>query len=495
MRTLPKLLSKTKLLRGYRCLKSIYYTIHNPEFEPEISAAQQQIFDQGNEVGIKAREYYPGGILVDCKPWEFVSSLRRTRELLHSGAEHIFEAAFEYKGCYARADILKFNKLTQRWTLLEVKSATKIKAEHLDDIGLQAWIIANSGIKLERICVIHLNSDCQYPDLSNLFVEEDVTDRLRENYTSISPRLNEIFRTLRNPQTPDIDIGPQCMSYQRECEFKNQCWKEHDVPEISIFNIPKLNNQVWEFYRKDQIRLEKLDLDLFDETQRRMIEAHLSGKRFINQQGLQSALKDWEFPLIFLDFETINPAIPKFKGCHPYQHVPFQFSVHVLSSRHASLEHYEFLHNENSDPRPTLIPKLLDACGTHGTVVAYYAKFEKDCLQGLAEAFTPYRNDLLALASRLKDPLPILRENFYDPQFRLSYSLKSVAPALLGEEFSYLQLAISDGAAAQRAYAQMLSEDSPKVREEIRRDMLEYCQKDTLALVRIVRWLLGLNDN
>lgn len=82
MKRIPKLLSKTKLMRGYRCLKCIYLTIHNPELEPPITPELQALFDQGNLVGETARTYFPGGTLVDCKPWEFGDALAKTRDLI-----------------------------------------------------------------------------------------------------------------------------------------------------------------------------------------------------------------------------------------------------------------------------------------------------------------------------------------------------------------------------------------------------------------------------
>ena len=82
MRPLPKLLSKTKIMRGYQCLKNIYLTVHHPDLEAPISPDQQAVFDQGNAVGEVARQKFPGGVLVDNKPWDFFGSLKRTRELL-----------------------------------------------------------------------------------------------------------------------------------------------------------------------------------------------------------------------------------------------------------------------------------------------------------------------------------------------------------------------------------------------------------------------------
>lgn len=490
MRKLPKLLSKTKIMRGYRCLKAIYYTIHHPELEAEITEAQQKLFDQGNEVGEKARAYYPGGTLVDCKPWEFVDALRRTRELLKAGTEHIFEAAFEYKGCYARADILKYNPATQRWTLLEVKAATKVKPEHLDDVGLQAWIIANSGLKLEKICLVHLNSECRYPNLENLFVEVDVTDRLREGYPNVAPKLNSIFKAIRSETVPDIDLGPQCTANFRDCEFKESCWTQRQIPAISVFNLPKINEKAWDFYRHGQVNLMDVNPAQLDELQKRIVDCHATNERFVDASGIQKALASWQFPLVFLDFETINSAIPRFNGCSPYQQVPFQFSVHIWPAPTADrLSHSEFLNDAPIDPRPELIPQLIAACGQEGSVVSYYAKFERDCLQGMADAFEEYREPLLKIAARLVDPLEVIRAHVYDPGFNCSFSLKQVAPALVGMDYAYDHMEVQDGSAAQRAYELLIHEKSPEAREKNRQAMLDYCRQDTLAMVALVQWL------
>ncbi|NJM09886.1 MAG: DUF2779 domain-containing protein [Bdellovibrionaceae bacterium] len=350
MKPLPKLLSKTKIMRGFRCLKAIYLTIHRPELEPAVGPEQQAVFDIGNKVGEVARTYFPGGVLVDNKPWDFGGSLKRTRELLKEGTEFIYEAAFDYKGCYARADILKYSKATNRWTLYEVKSSTKVKSEHLEDVGLQAWIIANSGIQLEKICVLHLNPECRFPDLKNLFVEVDVTDRLRENYREITPKLNAIFGAIRNPAPPETDIGPHC-SLNRACEFKSVCFAERNIPEVSIFDIPRLGDKVWDFYRKGQLELKDIDTSDLNVVQKRMVEAHVSGKAFVDKKAVKNAIKSWEYPLVYLDFETINPPIPCYPGCAPYQQVPFQFSVHIQEVPGGELEHKEFLHDSASDPR------------------------------------------------------------------------------------------------------------------------------------------------
>ncbi len=476
-------------MRGYRCAKSIYLTIQRPDLEPPVGPDQQAVFDQGNMVGEVARGYYPGGVLVDNKPWDFGGSLKRTRELLKDGTEFIYEAAFEYKGCYARADILKYSKETKRWTLIEVKSGIKVKPEYLEDVGLQAWIIANGGIQLEKICILHLNPECRFPNLKNLFVEVDVTDQLRETYRDIAPRLNAIFTALRSQDIPDVDIGPQC-SVNRDCEFKSFCFGQREIPEVSIFNIPRIGAKVWDFYKKGQLALSDIDTSGLNEQQKCMVDVHLNDQPFIDRGAIQSAMSEWKYPLVYLDFETINPPIPRYPGTGPYQQTPFQFSVHIQQEPGGPLEHKEFLHDTATDPRPSLIPALLEACAGQGTIVAYFATFEKKCITDLAEFSKAHRDELLALNERFADPLDIMRAAVYHPGFAGSYSLKAVAPALLGKQFSYDEMEVGDGGAAQRAFTELINETTSEPRrQELTRAMLDYCRQDTLAMVEAVNWL------
>lgn len=486
---IPKLLSKTKLMRGYRCHKSIYLTIHNPSLEAPISEDTQALFDQGNLIGEEARKRFPGGALIDNKPWDFVGSLKKTRELLSNGTETIYEAAFEHKGCYARADIIQYSKDTKRWKIFEVKSSTKVKDEQIDDIGLQAWIIANSGLPIEQISILHLNPECRFPNLDDLFVSADLTEQLRALYPKILPRVSEIFSVIQSSKAPDIDIGSHC-STPNDCGFMEHCWSQKKIPEVSVFNLPQIRAKKWEYYSQGIMSLDDPRLTELSPIQKRVVDAFKSGERIIEKGGIKSAIESWEFPLVFLDFETINPAIPRFKGCTPFSHVPFQFSVHVWPSPNDELVHLEFLHDSKSDPRPDLIPALIKACGDSGSIVAYYGRFESDRISELAEFSSENKDALNLLVSRIVDPLPIFREHVYDNKFGGSFSLKAVAPAILGDAHSYDGMPVANGTAAQRAYEEMISDSTSSARKsELRRAMLDYCQKDTLVMVELVKWL------
>ncbi len=490
MRPVPKLLSKTKLMRGVRCDKCIYLTIHRPDLEPPITPELQALFDQGNAVGAKAREYFPNGVLVDNAPWDFTGAINRTKLLLANKTPVIYEAAFAYAGCYARADILRLNPATERYQIFEVKSSTKLKDEQIDDIGLQVWIMAKAGLPIEQIHLMHLNSACRYPDLSNLFSCIDITATIREHYLSVQPKVRDLLTLLNQCDVPNIDLGEQCFK-PTECQFKTHCFTEKSIPELSVFNLPQIKNRKWELYKAGITTLDDPRLTDLTDLQERIVKAHQTNTRFVNETGIAESLKTWQYPFIYLDFETINPAIPRYNGTGPFQQVPFQFSVHRQENPHAPVTHQAFLQTNADDPRPALIPALLAACGTQGSIIAYFAKFESDRIRELAEFAPEFADALLSLLPRMVDPLTILREHVYDPAFGASFSLKRVAPALLGESQSYKGMPVANGLEAQQAFLQVINPLTPDlVRQPIVKAMLDYCEKDTAVMVELVGWLL-----
>ncbi len=492
MATLPKLISKTKIMQGYQCQKNIYLSVHRKDLVPKVGPELQALFDQGNAVTIEARKRFSNGVLVDLPAYDFFGSLKKTRELLAAHTPVIFEAAFEYQGCYARADVITYNEVTQRWSIIEVKSTTKVKDEHLDDVGLQVWIMANAGLPIEKISVMHLNTLCKYPELHNLFTEVEVTDELRIRHPSISNKLNTIFKTLRADHVPDVDIGPHC-SIPRDCQFLEHCNLEKNIPVPSVFSIPGLREKKWDLYRQGIVEIKDVPAIELSKNQQQCLEVLKSKIRFIDIEKIKQGVADWKFPLVFLDFETINPAIPRYLGTGPFTQVPVQFSVHVLGSIDSEPQHFEFLHTESSDPRPNLIPQLLSACAGEGSVVAYYGKFEAGRIQELEDFSPENASQLKQIRLRIVDPLPIFREAVYDSEFLDSYSIKSVAPAILGSEHSYEMLSVGDGSAAQRAFEEITSTGTSASRKsELIAALIKYCEKDTLVMVGLVKWLFNL---
>ncbi len=465
-------------------------TVHQPDLSTNVSAAQQMIFDQGHEVGIHAQSLFPGGTLIDAPYYDSKLSLGQTQAAIASGAINIYEATLEHEGVLVKVDILNRKTAKTPWEIVEVKSSTQIKDVHLQDAAIQFWVLRNAGLKVQSASILHINNQCRFPDLSNLFTTVSVTKEVQALQKEIPEALNRFKRLLDSKTAPDKEIGPHCDD-PYECAFKDHCWSKKKIPEISIFDIPRLSSkQKWELYADGKTALASLDLSKFNATQRRMIEATVSKKRFVDVTGIKRELQAWKYPLSFLDFETIAFAIPRYVGTRPYQQLPFQFSCHIQESENSELKHCEYLHVENSDPREAIANSLVKMIPTTGSVVAYNMGFEKQVLLALAEQFPKHKIALKKIAERLVDPLSIFRSHVYDPKFSGGFSIKDVAPALLGKNASYEGMLVGDGSAAQVAFLELIhaeAQDSKK--KTLEQSLRAYCQKDTLGMAQLVEWL------
>lgn len=480
------ILSKSRLMRGVQCSKSLWLSIHRPEWERGADTATQMQFDEGNEVGDLARNLEGKGTLISNEYWDFEGAHKSTQEAIFNGAKVIFEASFLNDKFFARADILKKDR--NAWHLIEVKKSTQVKEYHIQDSAIQASIIEAAGIKLKSISIRHINNQCEYPNLKDLFTTVDITEEVRSIQKQMQKTIFELKEVLSGDE-PKIRIGPHC-SDPFDCTFKYKCWNK--VPQNSVFDLPTIRSKKkWSLFESGYIKISDLDSDDFDGLTKRAIETTTSGKPFVDSKAIKANLKNWEWPLYFFDFETIGPAIPRYKGTSPYSQIPFQFSCHVWDSlKSTKLNHFEYLHQEATDPRAGVIEAMLKGLGTNGSIVAYNKAFEIGVIKKLAEHDKKNRKQLLDLVDRFVDPLPVLKESVYHADFLGSFSIKYVAPALLGSKLSYEGLEIADGSSAQAWAEQILRGKIKGVDlDKVVENLLKYCRQDTLAMVELVKWL------
>src|SRR5215470_11610411 len=127
-------LNKNRYVQGLQCPKRLWLACNDPE--PRIEPAPGTPMAVGIEVGIAARRFVPGGALVSDPAYRHAEAIARTTALMNDPTvPAIFEAAFEFDGIRIRVDILE--RRHKGWRLREVKSTTKVKSEHLDDLAVQ----------------------------------------------------------------------------------------------------------------------------------------------------------------------------------------------------------------------------------------------------------------------------------------------------------------------------------------------------------------------
>lgn len=487
-----RVLSKSKLVAFRQCPKRLWLEVHRPELREDSSQAQAK-FDVGYQVGEIARQQYDPrnkGALLDPQAEGFDAVFDRTKRLLDANRP-IFEAAFRTKEALAFADVLlPIRRGGKRgWKMIEVKSATMIKDYHRDDVAIQAFIARASGVHLLGAAVACIDSKWVYQgdgNYSGLLAETDVTDESFARGGEVKRWISDAHCIVAGKTEPGVKMGGHCRD-PFECGFSSHCMGLTPAPAHPISVLPgSLRKSLQALVdEKELTELRQVPDDLLNDRQLRVKRATLSGKHFFDQAAAARALQQHKLPAYFMDFETIQFAVPIWKGTRPYQQVPFQFSVHRLS-RSGKLSHNSFLDLSGKNPSMAFAKALLETCGTQGPVFAYNASFEVSRIRDLATRFPRHATGLNALAERVVDLLPVARDHYYHPAQKGSWSIKAVLPALC-PDLDYAQLeGVKDGGMAMDAFLEAIDPVTPTERKaEIERQLVAYCALDTLALVRL----------
>lgn len=492
---MPPRLSKTRFLSGRQCHLRLWYEAYARELATPPDAATEAIFAAGHEVGALARKRFAGGILIEEDHLHGREAVRTTAALLAARSlDAIYEGGFEHANVLVRADIL-VRAHEGGWDLVEVKSGTRAKEVHDLDLAIQAWVLRGAGVELRRCAVLTLDRDYVWPggayDLEALFRLHDRTAVVDALLPGIGAEVASLHAMLKAARAPDIAPGRHC-STPYPCPFHAHCTRDAVTPEWPLDALPALRARRREQLQSmgiEDVRAIPADFALgaLQEVARRAV---CTGTDVVHG-NLAAALAAVRHPVHHLDFETVGPAIPRYPGTRAYDMVAFQFSIHTQHADGA-LAHREYLHTDASDPREPLARALLDALGEpgeqgeqgeQGTIVVY-SGFEQRVIGALAAALPHLAAPLRKLIPRLWDLHAVLRENYYHPQFRGSFSIKSVLPAMV-PELGYDTLAIADGNLAAASYLLALRSADAEQRARTFAALREYCGRDTFGLVRI----------
>jgi len=436
------ILSKSTFMYGCQCPKRLYLHKFKPELRNPEDEQQESVFATGTDVGLLARELFPNGVSAEPpNAFSYHIAVEKTAKYISQQHSVIYEAAFNFEGVMCAIDILVKKK--NKWYAFEVKGSTKVKEPFVLDASLQHYVISNSGLPLEDISIVYLNN--QYVrqgklEIKKLFANESILEQVVDNKDFIEQKISELKLLLKEKKEPVIEVGKQCYK-PYECDFINHCWA-----------------------------------NVADESS--------AGEKYINKKSIREFLAEWKYPYLFFDFETIMPAVPEYNLSRPYQQIPFQYSVHIQKSKNEEPEHHEFLGDGISDPREELIKDMLNKLGKKGSIIVWNKSFEISRLKELARDFPKYAKVINSLINRIVDLIIPFRSGWYSlPEFNGSASLKSVLPAMI-PELSYGDLEIQEGGTASLVYYELRNQ-TLKIQELHRKNLLDYCKLDTLAMVKI----------
>lgn len=452
------------------------------------SEGDRFLAEQGQRIGRLARELHPEGVLIPLGDAAFTQACTNAA-MRDPSVNTIFEGTFVVDDYVARADILRRTK--GGWEIAEVKmslAGTDRLAELIDDLAYTVLVARRSGAQISRASLILLSRDYRRGSpKSQMFVEIDQTREVESRMAEYE----SLWEPIRFATAAETPPAGKLISDCRGCEFFESGCLGNGI-EDHVFHLPSLHSKkVVALSASGVVSLSALPAKFpLTDIQQRAVKCVQSKAPYVARL-FKHELEAVEWPVRYLDFETVMTASPLYDGIAPFEQVVTQFSVHTCSAPGVIVNHAEYLAEAERDCQRDLAERILTELGDQGSIVVY-SSFESVRISALASRFPDLHDRLLRLKDRLVDLLPIVRRGFYHHQLRGSFSIKRLLPAVV-PEMSYDGLWIADGGAAVAHFARMaLGEYEHAEIERTREHLLAYCRQDTLAMVRLHAALLAI---
>jgi hypothetical protein len=486
-------LSKSDYMLFLRHPAWLWLKKHDPKKLPAVSAELQAIFDAGNLFEDYAEQIFPDAVKLGFGvPGGYNQLTLRTKEALDQGAKTIFQAKFEADSLVCICDCLQVVE-ANTFDLFEIKSSAQVKVEHEWDLAFQKYVLEHSGYKIRNVAVVHANREYVRNgaiDARKLVSISDLTKQVEEKAVQTEINIKEALSVMNSDKCPDLT--PALAGLNALGEWMEIYKTLVEIEENSIYSLCSLNaSKVAELEKSAIKKLGDIpdDFPLTDK-QRLQVLATNSDKAILDKHQIKAFLEKIKFPLYFLDYETFSSVIPAFDGVKPWEQVPFQYSLHRLDALNGKLQHFEYLHSENSSPAKAISQSLEENIGPEGTILAWNDSFEKSCNTRLGRLVPEFAEFFDSVNERIMDLMtPFSAGHYAHKDFCGSASIKKVLPVLV-PELSYSDLDIHDGGTAQRVWMSVILDGkNSSEKEKILKNLLSYCQLDTLAMVEIYKHL------
>lgn len=494
-----KQLSKSKYAKYCQCPKCLWMSVYKPE-EEVIDPQSEARFENGTEVGDLAMGLLGNYIDVTTnKPdgkLDLKAMLDKTQQQMAEGTENICEASFSYDGNYCAVDIL--HRTDGGWAIYEVKSTSfqefngdpaKLD-KYLPDVAYQKWVLTKCGVNVTGVFLVCLNSDYVRHgelDIQKLFVIKEMDEMIANEYDKVEARQAEAKKLLQQTEEPEMDIWEGCKK-PYECAFYDYCSRH--LPSPSVFDMynMKFSKQL-EYYRKGMITYDDIKNEKLTPIRRIQVDSALASQPHIEPEKIKEFLDGLTYPLYFLDFETMQLAIPEYDGTKVYQQITFQYSLHIIEYEGGPLLHKEYLGVSGTDPRRALAEQLCKDIPIGVCTLAYNKSFECTRISELAGWYPDLAEHLLDIKENIKDLLdPFKAGMYYLPSMGGSFSIKRVLPSLFPDDpaldYHNLEGGVQNGSDAMNIFPK-IQYMPQKEQEAARKALLQYCCLDTFAMVKI----------
>ncbi|XDD52075.1 DUF2779 domain-containing protein [Leptospira sp. WS92.C1] len=373
--------------------------------------------------------------------------------------------------------------------LVVLKVSSSFKKQHILEIAFQKLVSQECGFPISKCTLLFVNSKFLFegkiqPEF--FFVRKDVTEEVASKEKETKETSRSLYDLLSKKNLPPKYASRLC-SHPRSCSYPEVCL----APKIpgDIFSLREGKEESGRLYKEGILNLKDIsDTDSLTYRQKTQIKSVQTGTTHINQKVFSEFFNQIQYPIYFLDFESINPPIPVYLNSYPFQHVPFLFSLHIIrEDLFQEPESFYYIDEGITDPRKGILEKLEEWILPGGTILCFNDKFEKRCLEESVTAFPEHKPWLKSIQDDFIDlAKPFWEYDYYHPDQKGSTSLKTILPVITGK--SYKDLGIKSGQMANSEFLRVKTESlSASEKEEIQKNLIQYCKLDTYAMVLILR--------
>ena len=491
------LISKSEYMLYLKHPAWLWIKKHEKRLLPPIDEALQARFDEGHAFEPFVESLYPNLIRLGFNNYsEYLEMPDKTAEAWDNGAQVVSQGRYETGSITCISDII--SKEDDGYVLTEIKSSSSAKKEHALDLAFQKIVLEGAGYPIKKCEVAHVNSSYVRNgeiNPSELTAFTDITEEVESLIEGTQSRIEQAIRVAESYDMPDpAPERAKLKSYEDWLGVRKKM--QPPLPEDSIHFLPSMDAERATQLIKagistvDQIK----DITVLKPSTRKYLAAKADGQRIVERDKLNGFLSEISYPIYYFDYEASQSLLPPWDGTHPYQQVPFQYSLHILREPNGEVEHLEYLHKDRLNPMPSLIESLKANVGSEGSILVWYESYEKSRNNEMAEIYPEAADFLNAFNDRIIDLMkPFSQGMVRDEAFLGSSSIKKVLPALI-PDLNYNDLGIQEGEAAARKWKEVtLGEVSEPEREKVYSDLIEYCKLDTLAMLEIYKKLVKLS--
>ncbi|MFA6889659.1 MAG: DUF2779 domain-containing protein, partial [Bacilli bacterium] len=352
-------------------------------------------------------------------------------------------------------------------------------------------------------------------ELVNFIELDDIIQAWQTKIYAMKQTLEDYLETLDASVVP---VGPFCeRKKMSKCPFIPTCW-EKVLVDGSILEYMGSHygfkdefgekHDILDLINQGQVMLDSIPKRWLDRPNNLIQRTCFEEKvEYVDIDKIKKGLQVLQYPLYHLDFESFPSPLPRFRGEKPYAQSVFQYSLHIEQAPFEcdkERDHIEYLALDFKDRREELICQMIHDIDLSqgGTVIVYNKSFEHSRIKEFAVMFPKYQQELECINDHMFDLLDLVktrselyedlgfseeeskRVNYYHNNLHGSFSIKKVLPVF--SDLTYKGLGVANGTEAIATYAKF-KYLSPEDIECLRRDLKQYCQQDTWAMV-LVLW-------